>query len=139
MFCSTIDHRRLIQRLSDDLNTLSPLNPLSCFIINFETILVQFLCILGYWYISGFLFILHWRGGFFIGKWPSWKVWLGHAYTKRFRVACSAIHITNHCYQSVARLSIIVYTKNHLMALWEGDLSLSKVYEGPLCYAEETL
>ena len=56
----------------------------------------------------------------------------GHAYIKRFGVACSAIHSTNHCYRSVPRILIILRTQNCPVALWEGDLSLLKVYEGPL-------
>ena len=57
----------------------------------------------------------------------------GRAYIKQFGVACSG---TNHCYQLVARISIITHTQNYLVALWEGDLSLAKVYEGPLGYTE---
>ena len=57
-------------------------------------------------------------------------------YIKRFGVACSVIRNTNHCYQSTVRISIILHARNRLVALWEGDLSLSKVYEGPLYYAE---
>ena len=63
----------------------------------------------------------------------------GHAYTKRFSVACSAKRSTNHCYCSVPRISIILCALNHPVALWEGDLSHSKVYDGPLSYAEEAL
>ena len=63
----------------------------------------------------------------------------GHAYIKRFEVACSAIHNTDHCYQSVSRISNILRARNRPVALWEGDLSLSKVYEGPLGYAEGSL
>ena len=55
---------------------------------------------------------------------------------KQFGVACSAIRSTNHCYQSVPRISIILRTKNGPVPLWEGDLSLLKVYEEPLGYAE---
>ena len=43
---------------------------------------------------------------------------------------------TNHCYRSVPRISIILRTQNRPVALWEGDLSHSKVYEGPLSYIE---
>ena len=60
----------------------------------------------------------------------------GHAYIKQFGVACSAIRSTNHCYQSIARISIILHAQNCLVALWEGDMSLSKVYEGLLGYVE---
>ena len=59
-----------------------------------------------------------------------------HAYMKRFGVACSAIHSTNHCYHSVPRISIILRAQNHPVVLWEGDLPHSKVYEVPLSYAE---
>ena len=55
----------------------------------------------------------------------------GHAYIKRFGVACSVIHSTNYCYRLIARISIILRAQNYPVALWEGDLSLSKVYEGP--------
>ena len=34
------------------------------------------------------------------------------------------------------KISIILRAWNHLMALWEGDSPLWKVYEGPLGYAE---
>ena len=47
------------------------------------------------------------------------------AYIKQFRFACSAICSTNHCYQTVVRISIILHALNYLVALWEGDLSLS--------------
>ena len=60
--------------------------------------------------------------------------WL--AYIKRLRVACSAICSTNHCYQLVVRILIILRARNRPVALWEGDLSLSKVYKGTLGYAE---
>ena len=60
----------------------------------------------------------------------------GHVYIKRFGVACSVIHSINHCYQLIARILIILQAQNYPVALWEGDLSLSKVYEGPLGYAE---
>ena len=60
----------------------------------------------------------------------------GHAYTKRFSIACSAKRSTNHCYCSVPRISIILCARNHPVALWDGDLSHSKIYEGPLSYAE---
>ena len=60
----------------------------------------------------------------------------GHAYIKRFGFACSAIRSTNHCYRSVPRILIILRARNRPVALWEGDLSHSKVYEGPLSYAE---
>ena len=53
-----------------------------------------------------------------------------------FGIACSAIRSTNHCYQTVARISIILRARNHPVALWEGDLSHSKVYERPLSYVE---
>ena len=60
----------------------------------------------------------------------------GHAYSKRFGIACSAIYSTNYCYHSVPRISIILRARNRPVALWEGDLSHSKVYEGPLSYTE---
>ena len=62
----------------------------------------------------------------------------GHAYIKRFGIACSAIRSTNHCYQSVPRISIILRAQNRPVALWEGDLSHSKVYKGPLNYVERS-
>ena len=60
----------------------------------------------------------------------------GQTYIKRFGVACSTIRSTNHCYQLVARILIILHARNRPVAFWEGDLSLLKVYEGPLGYAE---
>ena len=60
----------------------------------------------------------------------------GHAYIKRFGVACSALRSTNHWYRLVPSISIILRAQNHPMALWQGDLSQSKVYEGPLSYVE---
>ena len=60
----------------------------------------------------------------------------GHAYIKRLGIACSAICSTNHCYQLVTRILIILRARNLLVNLWKGDLSHSKVYEGPLSYAE---
>ena len=50
--------------------------------------------------------------------------------------ATYAICSTNHCYRSVSRILIILCTRNRPVALWEDDLSLSKVYEGPLGYVE---
>ena len=41
-----------------------------------------------------------------------------------------------HCYQLVVRISIILRARNRPVALWEGNLSLSKVYKGTLGYAE---
>ena len=69
MFSSTIDYRRHVQCFPQDLNRLSPFNPLDCFAIHFKTILIQFLCVLGFQSIIGFLFIppalarriLHWQ------------------------------------------------------------------------------
>ena len=49
----------------------------------------------------------------------------GLAYIKRLKVACSAICSTNHCYQTVVRISIILQALNCPVALWEGDLSFS--------------
>ena len=43
---------------------------------------------------------------------------------------------TNHCYQSVPRISIILRAWNCPVLLWESDLSLSKVYKKPQGYAE---
>ena len=60
----------------------------------------------------------------------------GHAYIKRFGIPCSAMCSTNYCYRSVPRISIIICARNRPLALWEGDLSHSKVCEGPLSYAE---
>ena len=60
----------------------------------------------------------------------------GNAYIKWFGVAFSAICSTNHCYQSVPRISIILQAQNCLVALWEGDLSLPKVHDEPLSYVE---
>ena len=48
----------------------------------------------------------------------------------------TSLLITDHYYQSVARISIILHVRNCLLAMWEGDLSLLKVYEVPLGYAE---
>ena len=130
MFSSTIDYRWHIQRFPQDLNRRLPFNPLHCFAIHFETIVIWFLCVLGCSCISR------------IGDDSSLadsSVEMserGHAYIKQFSVGCSAICITSHCYQLVARISIILHGQNCPMALWEGDLSLSKVYKGPLGYTE---
>ena len=48
----------------------------------------------------------------------------------------TAIRSTNHCYQSVARILIILHAQNCPVAMWEGDLSLAIVHKGPLDYAE---
>ena len=60
----------------------------------------------------------------------------GHAYIKQFGVASSAIRSTNHCYRLVSRIWIVLRTQNLPVALWEGDLSHSEVYEVPLSYTE---
>ena len=52
--------------------------------------------------------------------------------------ALSYVCSTNHCYQLVARILTILCAQNRPVALWEGDFSLSKVYEGPLGYAERS-
>ena len=52
----------------------------------------------------------------------------------RFGVACSAIH--QSLLLVVARISIILCAQNHLVVLWEGNLSLLKVCEGPWGYME---
>ena len=62
-----------------------------------------------------------------------------HAYTKQFGVACSAIRSTNYCYRSAPRISIILRAQNRPVALWEGDLSHSKVYEGHWVMRREAL
>ena len=54
----------------------------------------------------------------------------GHGYIKQFGIVCSAIRSTNHCYQSVPRIMIILRAQNCPVTLWEGDLSHSKIYEG---------
>ena len=62
---------------------------------------------------------------------------VGHAYIKRFGVACFLLHSTNHYHQSVLRILIILRIQNHPVALWEGDLNVTlKVYEEPLGYVE---
>ena len=69
MISSIIDYRQHVQRFPQDLNRLSPFNPLDCFAIHFETILIQFLCILGFCspvYPA-------WQG-FFIGRQPGRNV-----------------------------------------------------------------
>ena len=132
MFSSTIDYRWHVQCFPQDLNRLLPLNPIHCFAIYFETILIWFLCILSFWSISVLLFIPHWQGGFFIGRCPVKTFKQECAYIKWLGVACPAIHITNHYYQLVARILIILCAQNHPVAFWEGDFSLSKVYEGSL-------
>ena len=110
-----------------------PFNPLDCLAIHFETIAIWFLYILGFRSINDTLFILrilHWQ--------TTWSKCLkeGHAYIKQFGVSCSTICSTNHCFQSVVRISITLCTQNSPVALWVGDLSLSKVYDGSLGYAE---
>ena len=119
MFSWTIDYRRRLQRFTQDLNRLSPFNPLDCFAIHFETILIRFVHVSGFRSISGLLSILHWRG-FFIGRRPGWNIWMRLAYyIKWLRVACSAICSTNHCRQSVVRISFILRARNRSVALWK--------------------
>ena len=63
MFSSTIVYRRRVQCFPQDLNRLLPFNPSDCFAIHFETILIQFLCILGFWspIYPTIARILHWQ------------------------------------------------------------------------------
>ena len=63
MFSSTIDYRQHVQRFPQDLNRLSPFNPLDCFAIHLEAILIRFLCILGFWppVYPALVRILHWQ------------------------------------------------------------------------------
>ena len=104
MISSTIDYRCRVQHFPQNLNRLSPFHPLYCFAIHFETILILFLCILGFWspvYPA-------------LADSPVEMSERGHAYIKWFGVACSAICSTNHCYQSIARISIIRITGTKL-------------------------
>ena len=51
-----------------------------------------------------------------------------HSSITQFGVPCSAILSANHCYQNlVDRISIILWGRNCLVILWEGDLSCLKV------------
>ena len=50
----------------------------------------------------------------------------GRAYLRRFGVPCFAIRNTNHCYQSIARISIILYAQNCPVLLWKGDCHSQK-------------
>ena len=43
LFSSTIDHRQRVQHFPQDLNRVLPFNPLDCFAIHFEAILIRFL------------------------------------------------------------------------------------------------
>ena len=63
MFISTIDYRRCVQRFPQDLYRLLPFNPLDCFAIHFETILIQFICVSGFWspIYPAMASILHWQ------------------------------------------------------------------------------
>ena len=116
-----------------------PFNPLDHFTIHFETILIQFLRISGFWYKWSPVYPAVVRSrGFFIGRCLVKTSEQGHAYIKQFGVSCSSICSTSHCCQSVARISIMLRSWNYLVTMWEGDLSLSKVYEGPLGYAERS-
>ena len=128
MFISTMDYRWRVQYFPQDLNRLSPFNPLDCFVIHFETFLIRFLCILGFRSIvvlaSGLARrILHWQ----------------MALLKRLNEGMLILQndcSTNHCYQSVARILIILHARNCLVTLLESDLSFTKIYERPLGYAE---
>ena len=57
MFSSTIDYRHRVQRFPQDLNRLSPFNPLDYFTVHFDTILIRFLCVLDFRSINGLLLI----------------------------------------------------------------------------------
>ena len=109
--------------------------PFRLFAIHFKIILIRLLCISGFQSISDLLFIPIGEDSSLVNG-PVEMSEQGRAYIKRFGVACSAIRSTNHCYQSVARILIIIHTQNHPVALWKDDLSLSKVHKGPLSYAE---
>ena len=131
MFSSTIHYRQCVQRFLQDSNRLLPFNPLDCFANHFATIIIWFLCVSGFGWspISALARILHWQ--------TAWSKRLNKS-VLWFGVSCSAMRGTNHCYQSFAKISIILCAQNHPVALWEGDLSFSKVCEGPLGYAEES-
>ena len=54
-------------------------------------------------------------------------------------LSCLLYHTQHQSLLSVvARISIMLYTRNQPVALWESNLSLLKVYEGPLGYVEES-
>ena len=63
MISSTIDYTQHAQCFHHDLNRLSPFNPLDCFAIHFKTILILFLCILGFQshVYPALVRILHWQ------------------------------------------------------------------------------
>ena len=63
MISSIIDYRRCVQRFPEDLNRLSPFNPLDCFAIYFEAILILFLCVSGFRSLvyPKLARILHWQ------------------------------------------------------------------------------
>ena len=48
-FSSTIAYRWCVQHFPPDLNRLLPLNLFDYFAIHFDTILIRFPCILGFW------------------------------------------------------------------------------------------
>ena len=97
LFISNIDYRWRIQYFPQDLNRILLFNPLNCFAIHFKTILVRFLCVLDFLSISGLLFFLE---DYSLADTQLKGLNEGALIRiKQFGVACSAIHITNHCYQ----------------------------------------
>ena len=138
MVSSTLGYRWHVQRFSEALNRLSPFNPLDCFAIHFKTTLILFLCISGFRSISSSCLSCIGEEDSSLADGLVKRSERGHTYIKRFGVGCSAILSTNHCYQSLSRILIILCAQDHLVDFWEGDLSLSKLYEGPLFYAEES-
>ena len=135
MFISTIDYRQSIPYFTQDLSRLLPFNPLNCFAIHFKTILIWFLCILGFWSTSGLLFIPHWQGGFFIGiclveRSNEGVLILSNLELPALSYISPITAISG--YQNIDNIK----HRNHPVVLWEGNLSLSKAYKGPLGYAE---
>ena len=60
---STVEYRWCIQRFPHNLNRHLPFNPLDCFAIHFETVLILFLCVLSFWspVYPTLARILHWK------------------------------------------------------------------------------
>ena len=115
MFSWTIDYRQPVHHFSQELNRLSPFNPLDCLAIKFETILIRFAHVLGFRSISGLLFILHWWG-FFIGRQPGWNIWMRQWYILNDIELLALPHVA--LITSIRRLSEYLLCYVHEIIWW---------------------
>ena len=117
-----------------NLSRLLPFNTLNCFAVHFKIVLIRFLCISAC--TSVLLFIQHWQGRFLIVRHPVERFKRGHAYILSDLELPVLPYVSPITTISGCQSIDYITSRNCLVSLWEGDLSLSKVYDGPLGYSD---